>query len=79
MDDISLEVFHEPIVQDPYRISGRGGGLAIYINKTFRESDDITPLFDKDAEILNKEPEANPPGEFLFVKLAYKTQHANNM
>ena len=79
MDDISLEVFHEPIVQDAYRISCRGGGLAIYINKTFRESDDITPLFDKDAEILNKEPESNPPGEFLFVKLAYKTQHANNM
>ena len=33
ISDILLDGFYEPIVQDPIRKSGKGGGLAIYINK----------------------------------------------
>ena len=31
--EIKIDGFHEPIIQDPARISGLGGGLAIYVNK----------------------------------------------
>ena len=78
LDDIYLDGFHKPVYKNPYRSSGKGGGLVIYINKSFCDSDDIVPLFIDDAEDLNKEPEANPPGEFLFVKLGYKIQDVSN-
>ena len=31
--DIELDGFYEPFVQDPIRKSGKGGGLAFYVNK----------------------------------------------
>ena len=32
MSDIVLDGFYEPIMQDPLRKTGKGGGLAIYVN-----------------------------------------------
>ena len=73
--DITLEGFHEPIFKEPHRKSGKGGGLAIYVNKSFCDSDAITEL-----EFLNTaiNPEPDPPGEFLFVKIGLKIQKTNN-
>ena len=42
MDDLILEGFHPPIVQNPLRASNRGGGLAIYINKRLCDEENIT-------------------------------------
>ena len=39
LNDITLNGFHDPILQSPYRKSGKGGGLAIYVNKSFCDSD----------------------------------------
>ena len=62
LNDISLEGFHEPILQNPYRASGKGGGLAIYINTKLCNEDDITSF--------NPNPEAeNKCGEFQFIKI----------
>ena len=33
INDLLLEGFHEPFIQPPTRASGKGGGLATYINK----------------------------------------------
>ena len=41
LDDLKLEGFHEPIIQAPARKSGRGGGLAVYINKRVSDSEKI--------------------------------------
>ena len=73
--DIALEGFHEPIFKEPHRKSGKGGGLAIYVNKSFCDSDAIIEL-----EFLNTaiNPEPDPPGEFLFVKIGLKLQKTNN-
>ena len=75
LDDISLEGFHKPIFKEPHRKSGKGGGLAIYVNKSFCDDDAITEL-----EFLNtaKNPENDPQGEFLFVKIGLKLQKANS-
>jgi exonuclease III len=62
LTDILLDGFHDPIVQAPIRSSGRGGGLAIYINKNVCEYDQIEK-FDP-----NPEPN-NVHGEFQFVKI----------
>ena len=62
MNDIALDGFHEPIVQDPIRSSGRGGGLVMYINKRLVDAEKI--------EALQPNPEpTNTCGEFQFVKL----------
>ena len=62
MDDILLNNFHKPIVRNPARSSGRGGGLVIYLNKRICEEDDIQE-FDPYSE-----PDNNC-GEFQFIKL----------
>ena len=62
MNDILLENFHEPIVKNPARASGKGGGLVIYVNKRICEQDDIED-FDPYSE-----PDNNC-GEFQFVKI----------
>ena len=62
MNDILLDGFHDPIIQAPIRTTGRGGGLAIYINKNVCEFDEIEK-FDP-----NPEP-SNLHGEFQFVKI----------
>ena len=62
MNDITLDGFHEPIVQDPIRKSGRGGGLIMYINKNVVDADKI--------EFFQPNPEpTNACGEFQFVKI----------
>ncbi len=62
VDDILLEGFHEPIVLPPTRASGRGGGLAIYVNQRVCDDTNIESLK------INPEPE-NTSGEFQFVKI----------
>ena len=60
--DIRLNGFHDPIVQNPKRPSGKGGGLAIYIHKRVAELEEI--------ETFNPNPESlNTCGEFQFVKI----------
>ena len=60
--DISLNGFHEPIVQNPIRSSGKGGGLAIYIHKRVTDLENI--------ELFSPNPEPhNTCGEFQFVKI----------
>ncbi len=62
MNDLIIEGFHEPLVQDPIRSSGRGGGLALYINKRVADTDKI--------EIFSPNPDpSNTCGEFQFVKI----------
>ena len=75
LDDVSIEGFHEPIFKDPHRKSGKGGGLVVYINKKFCDSDAITELEFIDT---STNPEPDPPGEFLFVKIGLQLQNTNN-
>ena len=63
IEDILLEGFQEPILQPPARSSGRGGGLAIYVNNRIYEETDINSKFN-----LNPEPD-NVNGEFQFIKI----------
>lgn len=63
IDDILIEGFHPPILQAPARKSGKGGGLAIYVNGQTCGSDDFEKLILKDTDM------PTPEGEFLFVKL----------
>ena len=73
--DIGIEGFHEPVFQDPYRKSGRGGGLAIYINKNLCCSESFTIMkFDGAVNQADNHTDINPPGEFLFLKLSVKVQ-----
>ena len=62
INDILLDNFHEPIVKNPARTSGKGGGLVIYVNKRICEEDDI-----EEFDPYN-EPDNNC-GEFQFIKL----------
>ena len=43
--DFELEGFQTPILQKPSRASGKGGGLAIYINKNTCSADDFKTLY----------------------------------
>ena len=74
LDNVSIDGFHEPIFKDPHRKSGKGGGLVVYVNKKFCDSEAITEL-----EFINTStnPEPDPPGEFLFVKIGLKLQNSN--
>ena len=62
MNDIILEGFYEPFLRDPVRSSGRGGGLAMYINRRVTDLDKI------ESFEPNPDP-TNISGEFQFVKL----------
>ena len=63
MADIKLDGFYEPIIQDPLRKSGKGGGLVTYINKRVCvEENDIEPF------CPYSEPD-NKSGEFQFIKI----------
>ena len=58
-----LQGFHEPFTQNPIRKSGKGGGLAIYVNKRVSaDLDDIEPFSPY------SEPE-DTSGEFQFIKI----------
>ena len=63
--DLLLDDFHEPILQNPVRKSGKGGGLAIYINKRVCNPEQI--------EIFSPNYQANEAdsqcGEFQFLKI----------
>ena len=61
-DDIMIEGFHEPVLQAPLRKSGRGGGLAIYINKSVCDFEKIERID------LALDPE-DMSGEFQLVKI----------
>ena len=62
--DISLPGFYDPVIQDPIRCSGKGGGLAIYVNKRIcSDEDNIKPFTPFD------ESENSGSGEFQFVKI----------
>ncbi len=63
ISDITLSGFHDPILQNPVRSTGKGGGLAIYINKRVCEDESNIVTFSPYTE-----PE-NYSGEFQFVKL----------
>ena len=63
ISDITLPGFHDPILQSPIRSTGKGGGLAIYVNKRVcNDADNIMPFSPC------SEPQ-NSCGEFQFVKL----------
>ena len=63
VSDLSLAGFLDPIIQDPIRSTGKGGGLAIYINKRICSDEENIQSF-----IPYEEPE-NTCGEFQFVKI----------
>ena len=62
IQDITLDGFFDPIVQDP--ISNKGGGLAIYIHKRVVENED-----DIDKKYHPNPDPQNTSGEFQFVKI----------
>ena len=66
--DLILDGFYEPQVQAPRRSSGKGGGLAIYVNKRVCDYDNIecfTPYSEPD----------NNSGEFQFIKIKDCKKH----
>ena len=70
-NDITIENFHKPVLQSPYRASNRGGGLAIYVHTRVCDETDLGKLS------LELEPPPNThdnsrstPCEHLFVKLS---------
>ena len=67
-NELDLDFFHKPIIQAPARVSGKGGGLAIYVNKKLAAPSDI--------EILNcVSCNSNPmQGEFLTIEIKLKNR-----
>ena len=67
--ELHLENFHPPIFQSPTRASGRGGGLAIYINKNFCLECDYKVLgnLSENSNVAN--------GEYLFVEITRKNKN----
>ena len=57
-----LDGFHEPLLQDPTRSSGKGGGLVTWVNTRVCEEDEIEPV------TTYSEPDNNS-GEFQFFKI----------
>ena len=61
--DIEIDGFHKPVTQNPIRKTGRGGGLAIYVNKRVcSDLDDVKPF------CPYSEPD-DTSGEFQFIKI----------
>ena len=62
INDLIMEGFYEPMVKSPLRSSGKGGGLAVYINKRVCAHDSFENFeLDLDPSNLN--------GEFQFIKI----------
>ena len=62
-NDIVLEGFYEPLIQNPNRASGRGGGLALYVNKkvcSHEQIESFRPNYCTDDD---------SHGEFQFLKI----------
>ena len=64
--DILLEGFHEPLLTDPERSSGRGGGLAIYINQRVCEPENIEQFI---PNLQNLDDATKSSGEYTIVKI----------
>lgn len=65
INDLLLEGFHPPILQNPTRKTNKGGGLATYINKNVCGIDEYEKFVPKNMEELTSELD----GEFMLVKL----------
>ena len=63
LDDIEIEQFYEPFIKEPARKSGKGGGLALYVNKRVCDYDKIQELEH------NLSPEEVTCGEFQLLKI----------
>ena len=63
ISDVVIPGFYDPILQNPIRSTGKGGGLAIYVNKRVTGDEDNIVPFSPYAE-----PE-NYSGEFQFIKI----------
>ena len=61
--DVILDGFYDPIIQEPARKSGKGGGLAIYINKRVASPENI------ESFTPNYNGADDASGEFQFVKI----------
>ena len=57
--DLTLEGFHEPLVQEPTRSSGKGGGLVTWVNTRVCDENEVIPVS------TYSEPDNNS-GEFQF-------------
>lgn len=68
LSDITLDGFHKPFVQKPYRDSNKGGGLAIYVNHRVCEEADIESL-DLGIDIEPRSNSTAPTCEYMFVKV----------
>ena len=64
LSDLALEGFHPPILKAPYRTSGRGGGLAVYVRKTVCCEDDIDII-----DLGLDETLTGGEGEFLPLRI----------
>ena len=71
LDDVLIEGFHPPIHQAPARLSYKGGGLLVYVNKRICEEDDI--------ESINLEQDPNTDGEVLFLKIKSCKKFSNTV
>ena len=61
-NDILLEGFHAPLLKNPLRVSGKGGGLVTYISKRVCDSEDI-------KEFEPQIDTTNCSGEFQLIKI----------
>ena len=62
ISDIAPDGFHDPILQNPIRTSGKGGGLVAYVHKRVCEEENI--------ELFEPCGEPNQGyGEFQFLKI----------
>ena len=68
-NELILENFHKPFIQSPARVSNKGGGLAIYVNKNLTAETSCKIISDLS---YNLDPNT---GEFLFVEI--KTKYKN--
>ena len=62
INDILLEGFYEPIIQEPVRKTGKGGGLAIYVNKQLCD-------FEKIECFRSYTDPDDASGEFQLIKI----------
>ena len=70
-NELELDFFHKPILQAPARSSGKGGGLAIYVNKKLAAPSDMDI---KTFASCNSDP---MQGEFLTIEI--KLQNRKNL
>ena len=66
--ELQLQGFNPPLIQEPSRASGRGGGLAIYVNANLAAPSSVTTLSEFCA---NNETEH---GEHQVIEIARKNQ-----